>query len=342
MSTSGDEGLEILVPVAVAGEDDTLDDPPRQADEFAVIRVIVTDARINQQVFIAWAIIAAVGVGLLALAAYVAARLARTLTRPVSDLAGVASRLEAGDLTARVDPAGPPELREVGHALNRLAARIGELLAAERESVADVSHRLRTPLAALRLEAGELRDPDERERAVAAVDALSRALGDVIRQAQRPMREGIGAVADARQVVAERTDFWSALADDQDRRVRVVLPDEPLLVKVAPDDLAAAVDALLENVFAHTPEGSGFEVMLAPLPGSGAVFVIEDRGQGGVLADESVQRGRSDGGSTGLGLDIARSTAEASGGRLRIGRSLHGGTSVRMELGPVPEPALPR
>jgi signal transduction histidine kinase len=338
--TTTDDGVEILVPVAVAGEDDSLDAPPMPA-EFAVIRVVVTEGRINQTVFIAWAIIVGLGVGLLGLAALVASSLARTLTHSVSDLAGTAGRLGAGDLRARVDPSGPPELQEVGHALNTLAERITELLAAERESVADVSHRLRTPLSALRLEAGELRDPEERDRTVAAVDALSRTLDDVIRQARRPMREGIGAVCDARQIVVARTAFWSALAEDQHRRMRTALPEGPLLVKVAPDDLAAAVDALLDNVFAHTPEGSGFDVMLSPLPGAGAVLVIEDRGQG-IPADAGLlQRGTSGKGSTGLGLDIARSTAEASGGRLRIDNGLHGGASVRLELGAPAENAKP-
>ncbi|WP_202862978.1 HAMP domain-containing protein [Ornithinimicrobium murale] len=54
----------------------------------------------------------------------------------------------AGELDARVRPSGPGEVRAIGGALNHLATRIGELLAAERESVADLSHRLRTPLTA--------------------------------------------------------------------------------------------------------------------------------------------------------------------------------------------------
>lgn len=332
VSANTGDGVEILVPVAVAGENETLD-TATVPGEFAVIRVAVTEARINQQVFIAWGIIAGLGIGLLGLAALVASRLARNLTRPVNELAGVAGRLGGGDLHARVHPSGPPEIQEVGHALNQLAGRISELLAAERESVADVSHRLRTPLAALRLEAGELRDLEERQRTVAAVDGLSRALDDVIRQARRPIREGIRAACDARRVVAERTTFWSALAEDQNRRVRTVLPDHPLLVKVADDDLAAAVDAILENVLSHTPEGSDFDVILVEHAESGAVLVIEDRGPGLPAGVGLLERGASGKGSTGLGLDIARSTAEASGGSLRIAHSLYGGTSVRLELG---------
>ena len=83
-------------------------------------------------------------------------RVARGVVRPVADLAHTAERLGAGDLDARVEPAGPPEIVEVGHTLNRLAGRIVELLAAERELVADLSHRLRTPITALRLDAEAL------------------------------------------------------------------------------------------------------------------------------------------------------------------------------------------
>jgi signal transduction histidine kinase len=342
-TTADDGGVEVLVPVAVAGENETLD-TQAVPGEFAVIRVTVTEGRINQQVFIAWAIIGALGAGLLLLAALVASRLAANLARPVNELAGVARQLGGGDLRARVRVSGPPELQEVGHALNQLAGRITELLAAERESVADVSHRLRTPLAALRLEAGELRDAQERERNVAAVDAMSRALDDVIRQARRPVRDGLRALCDARAVVAERTAFWAVLAEDQGRAMRCELPASPLPVRTGAEDLAAAVDVLLDNVLSHTPDGTDFEVSLSTRSGTGALLVVDDRGSGAPAAGGLLERGTSGAGSTGLGLDIARCTAEASGGRLEIGRNLHGGTSIRLHLGSAPElppPVLP-
>ena len=58
--------------------------------------------------------------------------------------------LGGGDLDRRVAPAGPHEIADVGVAFNFLAERLRLLLAGERESVADLSHRLRTPLTALR------------------------------------------------------------------------------------------------------------------------------------------------------------------------------------------------
>ena len=77
-----------------------------------------------------------------------------------SSTAETAQQLSVGDTTARAPTDGPREVAEVGMALNRLADRIDELIAEERETVADLSHRLRTPLTTLRLDAEALRDPD--------------------------------------------------------------------------------------------------------------------------------------------------------------------------------------
>jgi signal transduction histidine kinase len=88
--------------------------------------------------------------------------------------------------------------------------------------------------------------------------------------------------------------------------------------------------------------------MLTALPATGAMLVIEDRGPGFPDGPEALRRGTSGQGSTGLGLDIARSTAEASGGQLRIARGLRGGGCVQLELGgatgavnPDPPPRFP-
>jgi signal transduction histidine kinase len=104
----------------------------------------------------------------------------------------------------------------------------------------------------------------------------------------------------------------------------------PLPVRVAASDLGAAVDALLGNVFAHTPEGTAFRVAVRPRAAGGAEVRVSDAGPG--MPDTAVERGRSGGGSTGLGLDIARRTAESSGGILRLSASDDGSTVV-LELG---------
>ncbi|MGV9779718.1 HAMP domain-containing sensor histidine kinase, partial [Streptosporangium sp. NPDC003464] len=258
-------------------------------------------------------------------------RLARSLIQPVGQVAGVSRRLARGDLDARVDPAGPPEIRDVGTALNHLATRIRELLTREREAVADLSHQLRTPVTALRLEAETLRDKDEAARVGEAVDTLERMVTQVIREARR-FRGGV-ARCDATTVITDRVTFWSALAEDQDRPVRLRIPGTPLPVGVSAQDLAACADLLLENVFANTPDGTPFTVELAPGPDGGALLTITDEGPG-FSYPVPVDRGTSGRSSTGLGLDIARRTAEGSGGRMRAGPSPSGGAEITLEFGP--------
>jgi signal transduction histidine kinase len=298
----------------------------------AVISIFVPDSVLRHGVTRAWLLLGIVGLLLLVLSVAVADQLARSVVRPIKALASASDRLAAGDLSARATVAGPPEVRRAGAGLNRLAVRIGELLAHERETVADLSHRLRTPLTALRIDAESLRDGAEMERLLADVSAVERTVSGIIREARRPSGDGAPASCDAAEVIGERAAFWWPLAEDQDRWMTVEVAPGPVPVRVSRDDLAACADILLENVFAHTPEGVALAIRLTPRAGGGAWLVVTDDGPGFGDADPT-QRGLSRGGSTGLGLDIARRIAEASGGTLAVGRSATGGGAVRLGLG---------
>ena len=275
-------------------------------------------------------LIGGVALGLLVLGVVAGEVLTRRIVRPLVDTAQTAQRLGSGDTTARAPTDGPEEVAGVGRALNRLADRIDQLIAEERETVADLSHRLRTPLTALRLDAEALPEPAEAERIGGHVTALERMLTAVIHAARRPQREGRIPSADASEVVGRRVAFWSALTEDQGRVALVELPAEPLPVRAGAEDLAAAVDALLENVIAHTPEGVAFSVSLSATD-TGARLVVADDGPG-LPSDEPV-RGRSDRGSSGLGLDIARRSAVASGGAMTLGAAPSGGAMITLDFG---------
>ncbi|MGH3656293.1 MAG: ATP-binding protein [Micromonosporaceae bacterium] len=301
-----------------------------RTDGTYVVRTVVTEDEQTRGVGSAWGVLAALGLLLVLYGLFLADRFARTLTVPMRDLSAVSGRLARGDLSARAVPAGAPEVRDVAGALNHLAGRITDLLHAERESVADLSHRLRTPLTALRLEAESLADPTESARVTERVDEFQRAVTELIRTARH--RAGGPGRCDATEVVRERVEFWSALADDTDRAVEVSLPDRPVPVGLPPDELTAAVDALLGNVFAHTPDGTRFEVRLTPADPGGALLVVRDHGPG-LPAQMLVERGASGGDSTGLGLDFVRRAAALSGGRLHLATGAAGGTTVTVELG---------
>ena len=329
-------GIQVLVPVAL------------EAEQTAVVRVLVPKSTLERGVAAAWAVEAALGLTLVASAVFVADRLARTIVRPVDALADAARRLGEGDLSVRISPEGPPEVKQVAMAFNRLGDRVGELLEAERELVADLSHRLRTPLTVLRLDAEGLDNPEEARRLADDVDELERAVTGMIRQARRPVEADIiAAETDAVKVAEDRLAFWAPLAEDQERPYEFVSMANNIddrspattTVAVSVDELEAAFDALLGNVFAHTPEGTAFRVEVRTLSDGGISLAVEDAGPG--LSPDFVERGVSGAGGTGLGLDIARRTAEAAGGVFRIGRSAAGGARVAMELpttGPLPEP----
>lgn len=300
------------------------------AEGTAVIRVHVPDEQLTAGVARSWLLLGAIALALLGFGLLLAARLSRVLLVPLNDLSAVSHRLAGGDLEARAKASGPEELREVGTALNTLADRIKDLLEAERERVADLSHRLRTPLTVLKLETEALGGHAQREAVEQAVADVERAVNEAIRDARNPAEAG---TCDAAAVVAERVEFWSALAEDTARECRVRLAPGPLPVRLSAADLAAAMDSLLANVFAHTPDGTAFEVRLTPRYEGGATVDVADEGPG--LPNLAVfNRGRSEGGSTGLGLDIARRAAAASGGRLVFGQGPDGvGALIRLELG---------
>lgn len=298
----------------------------------AVVVAAVPFADLRAGVLPAWLTLAALGLGLLGLSVLAADRVGRWASRPVTDLAAVAGRLREGDLTARVAPGGPAEVDALGRSVNRLADRVVDLLRLEREQVADLSHRLRTPVTALRLDVDLVQDRDVADKLRGHVDHLVRTVDQLIAQARRGVQDELVRRCDASAVVAERVAFWSALAEDQERDLRVELPDRPAWVAADPDDLADAVDAVLDNVFAHTPDGSPFAVRVGT-DGRGARVVVTDAGPG--PGDPgAVARGRSGAGSSGLGLDIARRVAEGSGGRLELTAGDRGGTQVVLVLGP--------
>lgn len=297
-----------------------------------VVRTVVPDAEYHRGVARAWVTLGVLGAGLLVVAVLAAGRLARRISRPLVDVAHAADAMRAGRLDTRVAESGPPEVVALAGALNGLAERVQQLLAAERDAVADLSHRLRTPVTALRLDTDSVSDPDVAERLRTHVGALERTVDAIVHDARRPTRTRAGASCDVGRVVAERVQFWSALADDQGRRMQLFGPDRPLRARIDASDLADVVDVLVDNVFAHTEEGVPLTVWVVPRADGAVVLSVEDGGQGLPSADV-VGRGRSGAGSSGLGLDIVRRIAIASGGGLEVGRSPLGGALVRVVLG---------
>jgi signal transduction histidine kinase len=297
-----------------------------------VIHTFIPDAVLHQGVTQATMTLGGLGLLLLLAAVLAADRLARRVSAPIRQVAAAANALHDGMLDTRVPEQGPSEVVAMARALNRLAGRIEQLLAAERDSVADLSHRLRTPVTALRLDADSIVDPEIADRLRQHVAQVERTVDAIVHDARRPSRTAVASSCEINRVVRERVSFWSALADDQRRPLRLALPDLPLRVRLDAADLADVVDVLLDNAFAHTEEGVPIEVWVAQRADGQAVLTVEDGGPG-LPPGDIVSRGQSGAGSTGLGLDIVRRAALASGGSMELGRSRLGGAMIRIILG---------
>jgi signal transduction histidine kinase len=323
-----DGGAEVLVPLLSA------DVPDSEVD--VVVRAFVPDAELTEGVWVAWGMLAGLGVFLVIVAVVAADRLSRSVVRPVAELSQAALALGGGDLDRRVTPAGPDEIEDVGVAFNFLAERLRQLLAEERESVADLSHRLRTPLTALRLQAETLSDRTASQSLVEDIDRLEKTVDGLIEEARRPSVERGPDQADLGAVVRHRATFWKVLADEQERAVDVHTSGGRLPVAMSSQDLGALVDTLIGNVFSHTDSGVAYRIEARPGSVAGqCILVVEDAGKG--FADgDALKRGESGAGSTGLGLDIALRAAQRTGGSLLIGESALGGARVEATFGPAP------
>jgi signal transduction histidine kinase len=316
----GDKSAEVVVPVVTDRGT-------------AVVRTAVSSSNLQEGVTAAWLNFVALGALLMIFSVVAADLLGRKVSAPVSALAEVAHRLCAGERDARAVPCGPVETVELGNALNLLADRIVQLLIIEREAVADLSHRLRTPVTALRLDAESVTGRELGDRLRTHIAHLERTVDAIVKDARRPVREPVGRSYDAASVVRDRVAFWSALAADQDRGLSVSIPSVATPVVMDTADLVDVVDALVDNVFAHTPDGTDFAVSLTKTDGRLVRLEVADSGPGAAAGKDLAVRGHSTAHSTGLGLDIVRRAAIAAGGQLEISRSPSGGMLAMVTLG---------
>ncbi|MFD7834027.1 ATP-binding protein [Streptomyces sp. NPDC059761] len=320
-------------------------------DRVAVIENFVPEEELTHGVKESWAVMSFLAVALIGGSVLVADRLGAKVVRSSKKLAQASRALGQGDLDTRVDPVGPKELRDAGVAFNAMAHRMTELLAVERELVADLSHRLRTPLTALHLASERMEGTPESARVEAAVCELEAELRAIIAAARTPLAVGpmgqgmlgtepptghdagagaSGPRCEAADVVRRRTTFWSVLAEQQNRSCSLDLTQEPTTVGLSDDDVAAVVDALIGNIFRHTAPGTPFAVQVVRTA-QAVELVVADGGPGIPEPDLALSRGSSTG-STGLGLDIAGRAATATGGSVHIGRGPLGGAHITVSF----------
>jgi signal transduction histidine kinase len=285
-----------------------------------VVRAALPEAAIDRRVRRAWLLMAALGLGAVAVAALVGRVQSARLSRPVDALAMAAARLGEGDFSVRAGRSGVAEVDAVAAALDATADRLGRLLARERAFSADASHQLRTPLAGLRLrlEAAQLLPQADQRRAIAdalvEVDRLEGMVEQLLALARdvAPARDRLDLAALLREV--ERS--WHGRLAAAGRPLRFQLRADVPPVRASATAVAQILDVLVDNATRH---GAGAVTVRARAAPGGLAVEVADQGPGVAGSPEAVFARRGEASSTrGIGLALARSLAEAEGGRLLL------------------------
>ncbi len=287
----------------------------------------------------------AVGLGALLLSVTIAIWLANLISRPLRRMAGVASAVDSGDLSHRIDYSGDDEVGVLAEAFNHMLDRLEAGFQRQREFVADASHELRSPLTVLRgrieLLTQKAGDPDaiaaEANGLLREVRRMDRLISDMLTLA----RAERGALIERRPVSIE--DFAADLRRDLPLlgpRSYSVESSVKGTLDADPDSLAQVVRNLVANAVRHTAPDGHIAVSIGSSDGE-AVFAVSDDGDG--IEPERLARifdrfyrtdegrGREQGGS-GLGLAIARAIVEAHGGSIAADSQPGEGATIRFRI----------
>jgi signal transduction histidine kinase len=262
---------------------------------------------------------------LLTITFYIGHRVRRAIA-PVAEVMDAADRVAAGDYTARVEPTGKAEMRNLGVSFNRMAERLRENEAQRRAMFADVAHELRTPLAIIQGNVEAMLDgvyPRSDEQLVPLLEqtrVMARLLDDLrtlsVAQAHelKLHRERVCPAALLEEVAA-------AFRRRAEARGIVLAVDSSATEEIEADPLRLrqVLDNLVANAIRYAPDGGRVAVQAERVDGS-TRFSVTDNGPG--IPPEQLPRifdrfvKAADSGGSGLGLAIAKSLVEAHDGRI--------------------------
>ncbi|MEU9351610.1 HAMP domain-containing sensor histidine kinase [Streptomyces griseoloalbus] len=285
-----------------------------------------------------WAAVLA-GTALVALACTALARAAtRWVVSPLRRLDRAVGQLAAGLPPEQTSAGGPPELRQLATGFNRMASTVTAALEQQRRLVADTSHQMRNPMAALRLRVDALRThlPASADRTYTGVttelDRLETLLDDMLalataehRAGELTVTDGAGARCDAAEVARTQHRRWQPVAHRAGAHLTIEAPARaPVPAACTDRELTQITDILVDNAIKYA--GPGATITLGcTTEGSFAVLTVTDDGPG-LNAEELAQattrfwRSARQAGTTGtgLGLAIAEQLLAGRGGRLEL------------------------
>ena len=332
--TLGTGLLYVAVPIASSGR------------VHGAVRITYPTSALDARVLRYWGLLAAIGGVVLAATMLLGLRFARTLTRPLSALERAAAAVGGGDLTARAPiDRGPPEVKAVAAEFNETVARLDQLLDSQQQFVADASHQLRTPLAALRLRLENLeRDvaapgKGDLEAALAEVARLARLVEALLMLARADASRPAPAAVDVERVVRGRVEAWAPAAERKGSRLTVNVPG-PLRALATPESLEQVLDNLLSNALAVSPSGGAISLEARRVDSRVELHVV-DEGPGmtpeqRARAFDRFWRAGAPGTGTGLGLAIVRRLVDGDGGSVELHEATGGGLDAVVRLRAAP------
>jgi signal transduction histidine kinase len=305
------------------------------------VRVTQDLAAVHHRVRRAVLALIAIGAFALVLGLTLAWFLAGSLSRPLRRLAATARRVEAGDLEARAEVSGAKEQREVSAAFNDMAERLGTVLAAQREFVANASHQLRTPLTGLRLrlesaraKAGREAEP-ELEAAELEVERLARLLTSLLtlaREGEEPASARPVSLARSAELAHER---WAAAAKHDGRELELAGSGDATIM-ASEEDLAILLDNLIENALRYSSRrvtvdwgSDDTEAWLAVLDEGPGLAPGEETSLFDRFARGSAGNSRP---GTGLGLAIVQTLAHRWRGSATLASRIEGGMRAEVRF----------
>jgi len=268
--------------------------------------------------------------------------LAQGMTSPLREMAAATKAMASGDYSQRVRETSRDEVGDLARAFNHMAEELAEVDRFRRDLIANASHELRTPIAALQAVLENLIDGVEQpdRRTLASMHAQVERLSALVTQLMDLSKLEAGAMPfELRPFplapVLERVVQDVQLHLPPDRRAvhfSVSIDAEPTALGDA-DRLHQVVSNLLQNALRHSPPDGTIELRAAPLAGGVRIEVLDDGpGIPGSEKERVFERfyrtdlaRSSDEGGSGLGLAIARWIVDLHGGEIRVlDRAPHG------------------
>ncbi len=309
------------------------------------VRITLPSSTVDGRVRDTWLRLAALSAVVMATVGGVGLVLARGVTRPVRQVEEAAQRLAAGDLEARAGIVrGAPELATLARQFDATAARLEQLVKAQRRFVADASHQLRTPLTALRLRLETLTpSADDAPRVAAALaetDRLAAVVQSLLVIARSDSAEPELADVDLMSVAAGRQETWSAQAAQHRVTVTIDGPEQ-LSVRAVSGGVEQVIDNLVSNALAVVGPETTIALAFAERPDGGGVMTVTDEGPGMTADERSRATGRfwrppgATSPGSGLGLAIVEHLVLAGGGKLALDAGPNGvGLHVVVDFAP--------